>query len=108
MDDSLLAGFQTASISGDVLSPHTPHPHHTMYKQHREGYAHQEVRRARILERQKTRRQNFMDYSRNIIEGVECEISEEMDEGDGFDEVDAEATKKKVSLWHFYSLVTNL
>ncbi len=98
MDDSLLAGLQTATIGGNVLSRYAPNPHHTLYKQHREGYSNQEVRRVRVLERQKNRRQNFMDYSRNIVEGVEFEIAEEMDEGDGFDEVDGQSEKKKVKV----------
>ncbi len=107
MDDALLAELQTASISGDVHSAYSPHPHYSQYKQHKDGYTNQEVRRRKILQSQKSRRRDFMDYSRLIVEGVECEIPEGDDvmddvmEGGGVDEVDAtvEATKKKVCVY---------
>ena len=101
MDDALIAGLQTATISTDVHSTYTPHPHYSQYKQHKDGYTNQEVRRRKILESQKSRRRDFMDYSRLIVEGVECEMPEDNDGEDGMDEVDAavEATKKTVCVY---------
>ena len=93
MDDSLLAEFQSALfVSSEVLDTRTPHPHYTLYKQRREGYGDQEVRRRKLLEEQKTRRRDFADHARKIVEGKGWEEEEEsggdrMEEG-GFDEVD--------------------
>jgi len=64
-----------------------PHPHYTLYKQKREGYGDQEARRKKLLRQQKSRRKDFTDYVRRIVDG---EGWEEMEEEDvrGFDEVD--------------------
>ena len=89
MDDALLAEFHSVfSVSGDVNAPHRPHPNFSsLYKQKRAGFGDQEARRRRQLDQQKSRRKDYADYVRRIVDGEEWE--EEMDEDDdGEDEVD--------------------
>lgn len=89
MDDSLLAEFQsTFMIGGDVLTVQGPVPHYTLYKQKGGVFGNQELRRKRLLEEQKTRRRNYADYARKVVEGELSEEEEEMEEG-AFDEVDS-------------------
>lgn len=99
MDDSLPTEFQSAfSISGEVNNIRAPHPHYTLYKQKRDGFADQEVRRRRLLEGQRARRRDYADYARRIAVGEVIE-EDEMDEGGGYDEVDAnEVTQCCVTL----------
>lgn len=100
MDDSLLAEFQSAALSVDVHSTYSPHPHYTLYKQHKDGYSNQEVRRQTMLARQKSRRRDFMDYTRRIVEGEECELTEDQMNEDDFDEIDAtETVAQQVGLY---------
>lgn len=95
MDDSLLAEFHAVfSITGDVNAPNRPHPNYcSLYKQKRAGFGEQEARRRRMLEQQRTRRKDYIDYVRKIANGEEWE--EEMDEEvmdenqGGRDEVDS-------------------
>ena len=90
MDDALLAEFHSVfSVSGDVNAPHRPHPNFSsLYKQKRAGFGDQEARRRQQLDQQKSRRKDYADYVRRIVDGEEWE--EEMDEDDdgGGDEVD--------------------
>ena len=99
MDDSLLAELQSTLTCVDVHSTYTPHPHYTLYKQHKDGYTNQEVRRKKILENQKARRRDMMDYARRIVEGEEGPDEEDLMEEGAFDEVDTtmEEVKKPVS-----------
>lgn len=79
--DDLLAGFQGGlSVSSDPYDPCRPHPRLSQYKLKREGYADQEARRRKALEEQNTRRKDFADYARRIIEG-ELFSDDEMEEG---------------------------
>ena len=93
MDDSLLAEFQAAfSVSGEVNDIRAPHPHYTLYKQKRDGFGDQEVRRKKLLEGQKARRRDCADYARRIAVG-ELLDDDEMEEGEDYDEVDAADTE---------------
>ena len=98
MDDSVLAKLQsTFLVGGDVHDTHTPHPHYALYKQRREGYGNQETRRKKSLEIQRSRRRDFVDYARRIVEGEVWEESGEggeMEEG-GYDEVDTTEDKEE-------------
>ena len=97
MDDTILAEFQsTFLISGEVHDTHVQHPHYTLYKQKRDGFADQAARRRKMLEDQKSRRKDYANYVRKIIDGDELEEFE-MDKGDedGFDEVDDDFKPKE-------------
>ena len=95
MDDKLLAEFQsTFLIGGDVMIAHGPLPHHTLYKQKRDGFGNQEVRRKKFLEEQKAKRRDYADYVRRVVEGDLSEVDDdEMEEG-AFDEVDHKPADK--------------
>ena len=90
MDDSLLAEFHAVfSVSGDVNSPSRPHPNYSsLYKYKREGFGGQEARRRRLLEQQRSRRRNYVDYVRKIAEGETWEEEMEEEGEGGGDEVD--------------------
>ena len=90
MDDAILAQFQsTFLLSGEVHDPSTPHPHYSLYKQKRDGYASQEARRKKFLEEQQSKRRDFTDHARKIAVGeIEEDSDGEMEEG-AFDEVDS-------------------
>ena len=78
--DQLLAEFQGSfSVAVDPNDPTKPHPRFSQYKFKREGYADQETRRKRMLDEQRTRRRDFSDYARKIIEGETSD--DEMEEG---------------------------
>lgn len=95
MDDTLLAEFQsTFLIGGEVLTTHGPHPHYTLYKQRGNGFGSQELRRKKFLEEQKTRRRNYADYARRVVEGDLLEEDDNMEEG-AYDEVDQGAADDK-------------
>lgn len=79
--EDLLAGITDGlSVSSDPYDPSRPHPRLSQYKLKREGYADQEARRRKALEEQNTRRKDFADYARRIIEG-ELFSDDEMEEG---------------------------
>ena len=90
MDDALLAEFHSVfSVSGDVNAPHRPHPNFSsLYKQKRAGFGDQEARRRRQLDQQKSRRKDYADYVRRIVDGEEWEEEMDEDDDDGEDEVD--------------------
>ena len=99
MDDSLLADFQSAfTVSGEVNDTRAPHPHYTLYKQRRDGYGDQEARRRKLLAEQRSRRRDYADYARKIVEGVPLEEEMEEDEGGGFDEVDSTPTDEAMQV----------
>ena len=92
MDDTLLAEFHNVfSVSGDVNAPTRPHPHYSsLYKHKRAGFGEQEARRRRLLEQQRSRRRDYVDYVRKIAAGEtwEEEMEEEAEGEGGGDEVD--------------------
>ena len=109
MDDFLLAELQTFSVGGDINDTKAPHPHYALYKQKREGYGDQEARRKKLLRQQKTRREDFTDYVRRIVDGEGWEEMEEEDVG-GFDEVDTAEDAMQVcvtncSAYYFFCVV---
>ncbi len=100
MDDSLLANFQSAfTVGGEVLDTWAPHPHYSLYKQKREGYGNQEARRMKLLEEQRSRRKNYADLARRVVEGDGWKEEEDGMEEGGFDEVDAAMQVRAVYLY---------
>ena len=79
--DQLLQSFQgTFTVSLDQNDPNRPHPRLCEFKFKREGYGDQETRRQRLLKEQKSRRQDYADYARRIVEG-EIYSDDDMEEG---------------------------
>ena len=72
------------NVSNKVNDPTKPHPRFAQYKQ-KNAVSNQEKRRARILEAQKSRRQDFLSIARNLASN-EFEYDEEEDENESFNE----------------------
>lgn len=70
-----------------------PHPRFCQYKYRGESEGCQEARRKRLLEEQKSRRTNYVDYARRIAEGEELSSDEASDEMKDDDEVPAQEGK---------------
>ena len=85
--DSLASNLESAfSVTHRPNDPNKPHPRFSMYKSKSEKFGNQEVRRKKILEIQKKRRDDFMGIARDIAIGnVDPDEEEEqefdMDEG---------------------------
>ena len=82
--DELLQDFQSSvSVTFDLNDPNRPHPRLSEFKFKREGYGDQESRRRKLIEEQKSRRRDYVDYARMIAEGdIDlCSDEDEMEEG---------------------------
>lgn len=68
--EDLLRGFQgTFSVTLDINDTSKPHPRFSDFKFKREGYGDQEFRRQKVMEDQKSRRRDYLDYARRVVEG---------------------------------------
>ena len=100
--DSLASNLESAfSVTHRPNDPNKPHPRFGMYKSKSEKFGNQEVRRKKILEIQKKRRDDFMGIARDIAIGnVDPDEEEEefdMDEGDEESMDTSELYQKKYS-----------
>lgn len=79
--DQLLQDFQSSvSVTFEVNDPNRPHPRLSDFKFKREGYGDQESRRRKLIEEQKTRRRDFVDYARMVVEGEVYSDEDDMEE----------------------------
>ncbi|CAB4038349.1 Snurportin-1, partial [Paramuricea clavata] len=83
LSDSLASSFQISNNPNDVSSPH---PRLSEYKIKPSNVPDQETRRKRILEEQKSRRHDRVNFARRLVEEDDMEIVEDQ-------------PKKKTSNW---------
>lgn len=82
MMDDLLKGFQSSfSVTLDVNDTSKPHPRFSEFKFKRDGYGDQEFRRRKVMDEQKSRRRDYADYARRVVEGELFSDEETMEEG---------------------------
>ena len=60
--------YGSFAVAEDPNDPARPHPRFSQYKLKQEGYGDQDVRRKRMLEEQKDRRRDAIDFVRKIAE----------------------------------------
>lgn len=80
-EDALVASLESAFVvSNQANDPNRPHPRFSRYKCKSED--HQELRRSRMLDHQKRRRDDFLAIARSLVAGkIEADSdSEEIDE----------------------------
>lgn len=84
MTDELLLQLKgTLCVTEEKNDTSTTHPRFCQYKYRGEADGCQEARRKRLLEEQKSRRENFVDYARRIAEGEDQNGNEAVDEMGG-------------------------
>ena len=101
--------YGSFAVAEDPNDPARPHPRFSQYKLKQEGYGDQDVRRKRMLEEQKDRRRDAIDFVRKIAEDQLWDDDDMEEEGReikqgirdcgnrdvrivGFDEVDCTTT----------------
>lgn len=81
MDELSKQFYGSFAVAEDPNDPARPHPRFSQYKLKQEGYGDQDARRKRMLEEQKDRRRDAIDFIRKIAEDQLREDDEMEEEG---------------------------
>ena len=81
MDELSKQFYGSFAVAEDPNDPARPHPRFSQYKLKQEGYGDQDARRKRMLEEQKDRRRDAIDFIRKIAEDQLWEDDDMEEEG---------------------------